>query len=75
MPNGEDVMPCVHWWICGDPDGVMVHGECRKCGAVRDFEAHVTDAPKAWNLSLRDGFNLSTLGFRMSDPGRVRDMW
>ena len=25
---------CIHWWIIGD----NLVGQCKKCGAIRDFE-------------------------------------
>jgi hypothetical protein len=29
---------CVHHWICGDQDQLVVHAACKKCGATADFQ-------------------------------------
>ena len=28
---------CVHYWLCGDQDELVVHSVCKKCGEEVDF--------------------------------------
>lgn len=39
---------CVHHWYIVPPDGrTQLPGVCRKCGAVREFNARIPDGPAA----------------------------
>jgi hypothetical protein len=45
---------CIHHWLCGDQDQLVVHAVCKKCGAKADFPQEpnlrgVYHRPQPWN--------------------------
>ena len=46
--------PCVHHWLCGDQDQLIVHALCKKCGAKAEFRQEYSFGgiyyrPQPWN--------------------------
>ena len=43
-PDDAPLTPaiCVHRWVIGPPSGEVSRGNCRLCGAERDFPAYPT---------------------------------
>ena len=37
---------CVHHWVLSMPDADVVHGRCKRCGAVREYPASVEGASR-----------------------------
>ena len=45
---------CVHHWLCGDQDQLIVHAACKKCGAKAEFRQEYSFGgiyyrPQPWN--------------------------
>ena len=45
---------CIHHWLCGDQDQLVVHAVCKKCGARAEFrQEHCFGVtyyhPQPWN--------------------------
>jgi hypothetical protein len=39
---------CVHFWLCGEMDQLVVHAVCKKCGEKGEF----VQAPYPWVTSM-----------------------
>ncbi len=64
---------CVHHWVLGLPEGEVVKGRCKRCGARRDYPASVEGASRQGMYdeaaSLGRGASLMAESGRGSLPG------
>jgi hypothetical protein len=61
---------CVHHWLCGDQDQMVVHAVCKKCGARAEFRQErcfgsIYYRPQPWNdpsmPSIQSGDEVSAI--------------